>query len=431
MGNLTEIVESAIRRHPATGRRWLGYSGGLDSTVLLHLLAAASLPVHAVHVNHGLSPWADQWQDRCAAFADRLGIEFTALRVRVDAGRGGLEKAARSARYAAFRQLLQPGDQWLLAHHADDQVETFLLRLLRGAGALGLAGMAESRPLGRGMLLRPLLGADRAALEQYARAHSLDWIEDESNADERLERNYLRARVVPLLRARWPVAQRVARACDNLREAAGLLAEVADGDLSHCGRRAERLGESIELAGLESLSLRRRKNLLRRWLQAAGGDLPEAAHLDQALAQALGAANDRRLAVKLGGLVLRRFRGRVFLTPELSPAEPDREWTWNGEDSLSLPGGWQLVANHSWPAGDYLVRFRRGGERAHPKGRGHSQSLKKLLQEWGLEPWLRDRVPLVFRDDTLLAAGDLFVCEEGFPGALEWRHTGSKGAIGD
>ncbi|MCW8127812.1 tRNA lysidine(34) synthetase TilS [Microbulbifer halophilus] len=433
-GLLTEIVEGVLARYPCAGERWIAYSGGLDSTALLHLLADAGLPLRAVHIHHGLAAEADAWQAHCQRTASALDIPLTAVRVSVDPRDGGLEQAARRARYGAFQEILQPGDQLLLAQHGDDQVETFLLRLLRGAGAPGLAAMAESRPLGAGSLLRPLLGVGRGELEDYARERGLHWIEDPSNDDQRLERNYLRARVLPPLRKRWPVRERVVRAADNLGEAASLLRDLGEADLSACDRRRERFGESVDLDKLQRLSRRRRKNLLRNWLAGLGGGAPEAPHLEEALDQLAGAASDSVPAVRIGSRVLRRFRNRAHLTPQL-PAEPaGGGWTWRGDTPLDLGGGWTLAPGPDWPAGDYRVRFRRGGERAGPVQRGHSQSLKKLLQEWALEPWLRDRVPLVFRagePDRPLAVGDLFVCEKDFPGTLEWCHPEPGSAIRD
>nr|WP_246394995.1 tRNA lysidine(34) synthetase TilS [Microbulbifer rhizosphaerae] len=414
-----------MQSHPASGRLWLGYSGGLDSTVLLHLIAALGTEVRVLHIHHGISPNADDWRRHCEAEAGRLGMPFRCESVSVNTAGGGLEQAARAARYQVFEELLQPGDQLLLAQHGDDQVETFFLRLLRGAGALGLAAMAGSRSLGGATVLRPLLGVGRPQLEAYAREQRLQWIEDESNEDQSLDRNYLRAAVLPLLRERWPLRERVGRAVDNLREAAELLQDLGNADLNSCDRRRERFGESVALGALRELPERRRKNLLRSWLAKCGGDMPEAAHLEQALNQALQAAGDSQMAVSLGGLVVRRFRQRLYITPPLSAADLTGEWRWNGAGTLALPGGWVLEPGPDWPTGHYQVRFRRGGERARPAGRKHSQTLKKLLQEQALEPWLRDLVPLVHRGGELVAVGDIFLCGEGLAGTLKWRYGGA------
>ncbi|WP_346839387.1 tRNA lysidine(34) synthetase TilS [Microbulbifer sp. SAOS-129_SWC] len=436
---LPELVGKVLSRHPCAGVRWVGYSGGLDSTVLLHLLTRMGLPVRALHIHHGLSAHADHWQRHCEGMAALLGVPIKVRRVQVETAAGGLEQGARRARYRAFAEQLTDGDQILLAQHGDDQVETFLLRLLRGAGALGLGAMAESRPLplageGRATLLRPLLGAGRAQLEDYAHACGLDWIEDESNRDTAIERNYLRARVLPALAERWPVRARVARAAGNLREAAELLGDLGAVDLAACQRRRERWGESVDLGALGRLPERRQKNLLRSWLASCGAEMPAAQQLDEVLAQVRDAAADSVPAVAVGGLVARRFRERLYLTPRLPAVTASADWRWRGDTILALPGGGALSPGADWPVGDYVVRFRRGGERAHPLGRGHSQTLKKLLQEHGLEPWLRDRVPLVYRaatTETPIAVGDLFRCEAGLPDALAWRFGWAAGAILD
>ncbi|TLM78433.1 tRNA lysidine(34) synthetase TilS [Microbulbifer harenosus] len=425
---LPQRLANCLQRHPAQGCLWLGYSGGLDSTVLLHLLVCAKVPFTALHVHHGLSAHADEWLAHCKAVAGALGVPLTVCRVRVDRRDGGLEQAARNARYRAFEQHMAPGDQILLAHHADDQVETFLLRLVRGAGVRGLAAMAERRSLGdpSGMrsLLRPLLAASRAELERYALEQGLSWVEDDSNADLALTRNYLRRQVIPALSARWPIGERVARAADNLGEAAGLLGELAVEDLSRCDCRRETFGESIELAAFLSLSEARRRNLLRGWLARLGAKMPEAAHLQQALWQAQ-ATEDAVPEAPLGDRVLRRYRDRLYLTPELHPLNRDSEgeWRWNGVSELRLLGGWTLRPGKDWPVGDYVVRFRAGGERAKPRERHHSQTLKRLLQEYRLVPWLRDRVPLIFQGGVLVAVGDLFVTAEGPAGPPQWRFS--------
>ncbi|WP_444930212.1 tRNA lysidine(34) synthetase TilS [Microbulbifer sp. SSSA002] len=411
---LPTLLKHALQSHPLRGQRWVGFSGGLDSTVLLHLLASCQIPVCALHIHHGLNANAEVWRAHCKAFAESLAVPFTAIQVEVDRKDGGLEQGARRARYRAFDQAMSAGDQILLGHHADDQAETFLLRLMRGAGVLGLASMSESRLIGRDKhLLRPLLKVGRAELEQWAEMHGLDWIEDDSNADEALERNFLRHRVMPLLNQRWGVSRQVARAAENLRESAELLSELALTDLVAANLREERFGESLALPHFFSLSEGRRKNLMRHWVLRQGGRSPESNLLKQALCQVACAAEDAQLEVNLGGRVVRRFRNRLYLTPELAPVASgtDNCWHWDGRADLPLPGGSVLQSPAGWPLADYKVCYRRGGERAHPISRPKSQALKKLLQEWALEPWLRDRVPLVFLEGNLVAVAGLFSCK--------------------
>ncbi|GAA5525668.1 tRNA(Ile)-lysidine synthase [Microbulbifer aestuariivivens] len=427
MGEQTLDLQHSLRaflaRFPCRGRRWLALSGGLDSTVLLHLLVSEGEPVCAVHVHHGLSANADDWAVHCAELADALGVPLVTRHVSVDAG-GGIEAGARDARYRVFSSLLQAGDQLLLAHHGDDQVETFFLRLLRGAGAQGLGAMRGCRPLGAGVLLRPLLKSSRSDLEAYAREQELDWIEDESNRDARFDRNFLRGRVLPLLSERWPLRQRVHRAARNLEESADLLRQLADLDLESCQRRPERIGESVSLERFLALRPERQRNLLRSWSASLGGVWPNASQLAE-LAQQLCADGDRLPAVSVGRMVARRFRQRLFLTPSLPAVPPRYSVTWSGQQALRLPGQGSLAALPGWPGGGYRVAFRHGGERARPLDRQHSQTLKKLMQEYALEPWLRDRVPLIFEGERLLAVGDLFLCD-GWQGVAplalpDWR----------
>lgn len=424
---LTELLQQSLRRHPPAGRLWLGFSGGLDSTVLLHLLVSAGIPVTALHINHGLSARADDWDVHCRSQAERLGVPYQCITVRVDRRGGGLEQGARRARYRAFAQVMAPGDQILLAHHGDDQVETLLLRLMRGAGIRGLAAMEECRHLDEGRtVVRPLLSASRVELETCGRELGLSWIEDDSNSDLAIDRNYMRSQVLPALAARWSVVGRVSRAVENLRESADLLEELAQQDRRDCGIRRERFGESIDLEGFLALSGPRQKNLLRTWIGACGGEMPQAATLSESLAQ-IRAAGDAQPEVVLGGPVLRRYRDRLYLTPQLLPLNDSTTeepvWQWDGIGDLELPGGWVLAAGAGWPAADYIVRYRTGGERAQPASRGCSQTLKKLLQEYALEPWLRSRVPLVYSAGQLLAVGDLFVTIGGPPEPPIWRFS--------
>ncbi len=376
-------------------------------------------------MHHGLSANADSWQSHCEAQARTLGVPFTALAVEVAPEDGGVEQAARNARYRAFAEVMSPGDMILLGHHGDDQVETFLLRLLRGAGVVGMSSMREFREFAPGRsLLRPLLGCARSTLETYARSRGLQWIEDDSNSDLKFDRNYLRSHVAPALAARWPVVSLVGRAVDNLQESAGLLEEIAREDCASCDRRSERVGQSIDLEALLGLTLARQKNLLRFWVQSLCGHPPESVQLEQVLKQ-LSAAEDATPQITVAGLVARRFRNRVFLTPQLQPQDgglvPGSSWQWDGASDLKLPGGGVLSPSPGWPAADYRVCFRSGGERAQPRARRHSQTLKKLLQEYALEPWLRDCVPLVYCNGELVAVGDLFVTSEGPGQPPNWR----------
>ncbi len=387
---------------------WVGFSGGLDSTVLLHALAQLQLPVtlRALHINHQISPHANQWQEQCAAVCAQLGVELVAERVAVVNRGKGIEDAAREARYAVFTRYLRAGDMLLTAHHANDQAETLLLRLLRGTGPRGLAAMAMQRPLGAGTLVRPLLTVSRAELETYGREHQLQWVEDESNQDDAYGRNFLRNQVMPLLARRWPVFmrkwQQTAELCAEQEQ---LLEAIAREDLHTAATRRERIGQSIDLAFLCSLSPVRQQNLLRYWLRSAGYNTPEQSHWRQIQQQLLLGREDAEANVTWGDLSLRVFRQRLYLLPAALPVLT-LDMVEQGVVERSDDGAARLKVGLP----DLHIRYRQGGERCKPAGRHHSQTLKKLLQEYALEPWLRDDLPLVYSGDTLVAVGDLWVC---------------------
>ncbi|QEY12428.1 tRNA lysidine(34) synthetase TilS [Cellvibrio sp. KY-YJ-3] len=383
---------------------WVGFSGGLDSTVLLHALVQLQLPVtiRALHINHQISPHADQWQARCAVICAQLGIEFTAEKVSVINSGKGIEDAARAARYAVFESYAGAGDFLLTAHHANDQAETLLLRLLRGTGPRGLAAMAVQRPLGQATLVRPLLNFSRAQLESYAREHQLQWVEDESNQDDAYDRNFLRNQVLPLLAIRWPGFMRKWQQTAELCAEQELLLEaIAQEDLAAAAPRAARIGQSIDLAFLRACAPARQQNLLRYWLRSDGCSTPEQNHWQQIQAQLLQGREDAEANVTWGDVSLRVFRARLYLLPVPLPEMALTLIETSDNQSLRLKMG--LPNLH--------IRTRVGGERCKPAGRNHSQTLKKLLQEYSLEPWLREQLPLVYSGDELVAVGDLWVCD--------------------
>ena len=437
----SSALDSALRPHLERQRWVVAYSGGQDSSVLLDLLhrylAAQSGPrpqLSALHINHGLSPQADAWQSHCEGRCGELGIPFTAAAVQVrPERRASLEAIARRARYAAYQQHLQAGDLLLQAHHRDDQVETLLLRLCRGTGGDGLAGVPTLRALGESIILRPLLEVDREAIADYAQAHGLHWIEDESNADQGFDRNYLRHEVLPRLAQRWPGLRATwARAARLAEEARTLNRALAALDLETVAR-----GEVLALEPLAALSPERRRNLLRYWLRTRGLPPPSGACLAAVEKNMLEARPDARPLACWGQAELHRHQGELYAMQRL-PAPAAGSHPWSPDEPLILPGMGKLIAHPIKgeglkPAKTMTVRFRTGGERCTPLGRSHSKTLKKLLQERSVPPWLRDRMPLIYQDGELAAVADLWVCrgysaagqEEGLrlrwlpPGAME------------
>jgi tRNA(Ile)-lysidine synthase len=399
---------------PARGARlWIAYSGGLDSHVLLH--AAAGLgrrlgaELRAVHIHHGLQPAADAWVAHCEQVCAALGVALEVGRLNLAPAAGeSLEAIARDARYAAFRELLAAGDCIATAHHRDDQAETLLLALLRGAGVQGLAAMPARAALGAGELLRPLLDLPRAALVDYAHAHGLCWIEDPSNADAARDRSRLRTQVVPLLKARWPALDRtLARTAAHCAEAAALLDGLADELLKGLGGDA---AGGLSADGLRGLDAARRRLVLRRWLARQGFLSPTADRLRRIDEELLTAAHDRQPLVAWAGCEVRRHRGRIYALAPLPPAPPAMLEV-GAAPVLLLPAGlgelsWELAAAGQRQIG---VGFGLHGLRCLRLGRP-SATLQALYQQAGVPAWLRPYVPLVLVDGQLAGVGGVALC---------------------
>ncbi len=425
-------------------KRWLiAYSGGLDSTVLLHLAVwanqqlASPRTLCAVHINHQLSTGAGHWQQHCQQQAQALDVPIIVRSVAVHSRGLGVEAAARQARYQVFEALLTAADGLFMGHHQDDQAETLLLRLLRGAGVLGLGAMQAERRLGQGCLLRPLLGVEPACLHAYAAEHQLLWVEDQSNQSLDFDRNYLRHRVIPVLTQRWQQAvSHLAKTAVRLQASQQLLDDLAGLDLESLHMRKERCGWSIDCTKLQALHRERINNLLRFWCAQQGFDRPDAEQLLQIQRQLLQPQASAAAVVGWGQAQLRPFNQRLYLLPSLPEFTPvARQIPWDLKQDLPLSHGFYLSAD-SGPASAVnaisaakiqgaacTIRWRTGGERCRPAGRCASQTLKKLLQEYTLETWLRQRVPLLYIDDQLAAVGDLWVCAEFAAQPGETAHT--------
>ena len=428
-----EVIQSLLVAHPAIQGLILGYSGGIDSHVLLHLLASQrqhweGRTLAAVYVDHGLQPTSAQWGQHCAEVCRTLEIDFRRLRVdaRPQAGESP-EAAARRARYRALAMLLSAKDALLTAHQRDDQAETLLLQLLRGAGPHGLAAMPPVAPLDRGLLWRPLLNVKRAEILAYAEYHGLHWVEDTSNLSREPDRNYLRHEILPLLKARWPaVSSTVARSARLCAEAAALLDDLADLDLVQV---ATERPDCLAIPALQALAENRQRNALRRWFRKLHLPSPNAHHLESILGEAIAAPRDRQPLIHWPGCEVRRYRERLYAMAPLLPHDSSRVFPLSSEcTELSIPGIGQLHLNRIQGQGIRLtafighsltVRFRQGGERFQPVGRSHSQELKKLLQEADIPPWERDRLPLLYVDEALAAVAKLGISAEWVASAGE------------
>lgn len=409
-------LADALLEHLAPWRTapgWVvGLSGGLDSTVLLHLLSGlarqhALPPLRAVHIHHGLQPAADAWPAHCGRLCHALSVELRVLSVQLDDG-ASTEAQARQARHRALASQLSSGEALLLGHHRDDQAETVLFRLVRGAGVKGLSGMAGDRPMGDGTLLRPLLAVPRQHLEAYAKAHGLEWVEDPTNAQTDADRNFLRHRILPALSKRWATAPaRIAQAAEHMAEAQGLLGELADQDLAAAKPAAFTwLGlPGLALAPLRRLSPARQRNALRHFLEPLTL-MPDARHW-----QGWEDLRDARLAGEpawcLAGGELRRSGEYLWWLagPWLQPV-PDTQLGWPApHQPLALPGNGHVTLAQVLP-GALQVRYRQGGEILALPGRGR-RDLKRWLQEQGVPAFARSRWPLLFAGGQLVAVAGL------------------------
>jgi tRNA(Ile)-lysidine synthase len=395
----------------------VGYSGGADSSVLLHALARNPLArergLHAVHVDHGLHVDSVTWAEHCRKVAATLDVAIDIVRVEVARDRStGLEDAARSLRMAAFERVLRPGEFLVLAHHRDDQGETVLLKLLRGAGPEGLGGMRVLRAFAAGLLWRPLLDLPRSALRDHAREHGIDWLEDPSNTDTALRRNFLRSEILPRLKARWPDADiALAHSAVWARNAADFVDVEARKALARMqGLDPTTLAWRPWLALPDTL----RDPVLRLWLRGLNLDEPAHFHVGELERQLREAAEDRAPCVRFCGTELRRYRDLVYAMRSLPSVPETWQTMWDGSAVLTLPAGGTLELEQPCRLlAPLVVRYRRGGEHIKPAGSAHTRELRLLLQEAGVPPWLRDRIPLIFRDGELVAVGDLFLSEVG------------------
>lgn len=408
------IAQSVDARQSRT--LWIGFSGGLDSTVLAHLACHAKLPpaitVKLCHVHHGLQSAAEDWAGHVQQQAAAWGVGCEILKVKVDPVGTGIEAAARQARYAAWESLLEPGDLLLLGHHADDQTETVLLRWCRGAGSVGLAGIPMQRPLSNqhtAIVLRPLLTFSKAELKHYAEAHGLSWIEDPSNVDDQFDRNFMRQRVLPVLQQRWPSLQQTVNRNSALQaEAAILQADLAVVDV---GGDVTTLQQSfLAINPWCVLPSHRQRNVLYHWLREQTSlPMPGQRHIQELLKAIASDRYDAETQVGWSGGEVRYWRGKLYVVTALShvSAPPTISWSNPCERLLLPPGLGTLQATGI--VEPLTIRWRQGGEKI--RYRGQTKKLKTLWQEFNVLPWMRDRVPLLYRNDELIAVGDLCVAD--------------------
>ncbi|HEY3589147.1 MAG TPA: tRNA lysidine(34) synthetase TilS [Buttiauxella sp.] len=401
----------------------VAFSGGLDSTVLLHQLVtlrdtqAANFYIRAMHIHHGLSPFADEWAEHCRKVCEQWNVPIDVKRVQLADDGLGIEAHARAARYQALAATLRPEEVLLTAQHLDDQCESFLLALKRGSGPAGLAAMPQRLPFGSTELIRPLLGQTRKELESWANEHQLAWIEDESNQDDRYDRNYLRLRVLPEIQQRWPhFAQSVARSAELCGEQEQLLDELL----------AEQLNELVQGDGviliepMLSLSAIRRAALLRRWFAMHKAPMPSRAALLRLWDEVATSREDANPRLKFGDYEVRRYQGALYWLP-ITNGPGDEIVPWPAPFApLTLPCGLGVIqcaadgveVRAPLDNEPVTVRFKASGQ-FHIVGRERGRSLKKIWQESGTPPWLRERTPLLYYGEQLIAALGVFVTQDG------------------
>jgi tRNA(Ile)-lysidine synthase len=413
---LRECLRSALAEVP-TAPLCVAYSGGPDSTALLHALAqlptARAHGLRALHVDHGLHADSAAWAEHCRRFCAALGLRCEVARVQVEAQRGeGMEAAARHARYAAFETHLRADEILLLAHHRDDQAETVLLKLLRGAGPEGLGGMRERRPLGRGELWRPLLHhATRAQLRDYVATCALPCIDDPSNADTRLARNHLRHEILPRIATHWP------QATDSILHSAALSRAAADALrtqwLAAFATLHDAATGSLDATGWRALVPALREPLLDHWLHARRLPAPTIAQRAQVERQC-GARAGQSPCIRWPGAELHVWKGRLWARAPQHAIPLDWHTVWQGEP-LALPDGGRLALHdqHARLPAPLTVRLRRGGERIKPAGDTHTRELRDLFQQAVLPPWRRLACPLLYEGDELVAVADRWISARG------------------
>ena len=407
--DLVAVVESTLRRAVLPGERLvLGLSGGLDSVVLLHLLKrispAADSSLSCLHVNHKISQNASTWAGFCSELCEKWHVSLEVVEVDISPHlSSGMEAAARIARYAAFEKVA--AEHVVLAQHQDDQAETLLLQLFRGAGPKGLSAMGESTRFESRTVLRPLLGISRKTLEAYARENQLEWISDESNSDQRFDRNFVRHSLFPLIGERFPgFRETLARSSRHFSEAALLLDELAAIDAA-----GAIIGKTLNASRLRELSKERAKNLLRHYLAENHVRMPSASRLEEMLKQLSAARQDAAISMTHDGLEIKCYRGRICIVEPWSSCSGLFR-VWHGESRMPVPElGGELLFEQGVDGLDpakllepVTVRVREGGERFRSAQNRPEKSLKNLFQECGIPPWQRSRLPLLYCGERLV-----------------------------
>jgi len=405
--------------YPSIQKFYIAYSGGLDSTVLLHAMRAVNLPVHAVHINHHLQASSNEWQKHCEEFCNGLSIPFSVRDAQITKlAQQSLEDLARQARYQLLLTELDEDSALVTAHHQNDVAETVLLQLLRGAGTAGMAAMPVEKKLSVGIHLRPLLDYSRSELEEYAKQHGLHWVDDPTNNTSEFDRNYLRNEVMPMLVKRWPSAsQTLSRVAELQAQALSCLHDLAEIDMQTAQTSQP---DVLEVTALQALSSERLNNVLRYWIKSNAIRMPSKKILQQIVQDIVHKEEIETSPLqtwKEGEI--RRFRNHLYLMQPLKPHDASQVFCWKIDQPLFIESLDRTLSledlqahNIVLPEGvdELKVKFREGGERLKPFGNKQHRSLKNLLQEADIPPWQRSRIPMLYHQEQLLSVLGYWNC---------------------
>lgn len=403
---------SVLNQFSNSEKFWIAYSGGMDSSVLLHLFYSNKnkirQKIEAVFVHHGLQNEADEWAKFCKEQCQQYELPYTELRISEDCPKGeSVEAWAREKRYTLIEENMKDNDVLFTGHHQDDQVETFFLQAFRGAGPRGLASMPETKEKLKTFLVRPLLNYTRNDLKHYAEKNKLVWRNDKSNSDNRYDRNYFRHQLAPVIEERWPAyRETISRLINNQNECRLLLNEIAAEDIKLTKHK-----NSLDLDIVKTLSSARQKNLVFAWLEELNFKIPGFRNIEKIISDVINSATDKSPCVNWADVEVRRYKNRLYALRAKQEFDTNIEFKWKPDMVLNIFNETLFakseqgkgISKNKVKDAEFVIRFRQGGETIRPDNFSHTKTVKQLFQERAVLPWLRDKVPLIYLDNELVA----------------------------